>query len=910
MEGKNYKVSFLETLSAYNTAVTRISEIQDILEKLSEDITNVINSEDFTGTAADNIKTYASEIHLPLISAVATMLVDYQSKLLLYETNYFGIDSDYATKFNAETMAQVQEQVKQYLTDNETISSEMQTSLNSVSDIVSLPLPSKETVDFDLNWMIQKIDNLDESIVNYENLHSTDLDSLTDFIANLELFITYYQESIKPGDYKSGDCANNMYAYQLYESMQLSQEFLKNHEADINAAGEKLQQVADQMQADYDAACQARIDQGRAEIIKGLGVAFIGGVAIVASGGAATPLVAGALCMTGTCVFGYGLSNAMEGVDDVYYGMKGDLSSYAFNPLRDTIFMGNQEIYDLWGQANTIAVSILMPASSAYSEALAAGKTGFELSKAVYVAVAKEYAVNLLGDEATGLTVDFIDQHVGLNQTQQAAAEIFIGALIDPGTYESIGNFAGKFKAKPDGPSLNDIAHESLLPDNEINFTDFMSAEDAARYNAWNADCANGTHNNFPGLKDVDIEAWKFADGQIATATAMSRIDGSELLKLRSESVKVGADIPKVDTAEIGFGSAKTVSDGIVHPDQNTIANEHLKIVGRKAGYSDVVIERYIDCLESDVNYNIEKSAKYQWGDGWDELSPDDQQLLKDVVSDKAQTDKTLAKTKYNGAKTLLEFSNRFRQGEFDSEHYTLDDILNFKMDSKEGKFVAPKSYAGIRNAEYLPRADKFVSDQRIVDYVKELCPENKNITSCNNLQELADTLNKDSVKLELVTFQDASINGANILSFDGNFGNVSVSIESGGGTFCVPKSKLADYANKYSDICTYEGGEFNILDMERFGKEVLSGVPLDNKGGVYMITTEVPLNGANISMPSINNSGAYMEYFVSGGKLLSGELEITQKPLRDIISDSISSGTRDLVGTRDGINYTITCFQ
>ena len=52
------------------------------------------------------------------------------------------------------------------------------------------------------------------------------------------------------------------------------------------------------------------------------------------------------------------------------------------------------------------------------------------------------------------------------------------------------------------------------------------------------------------------------------------------------------------------------------------------------------------------------------------------------------------------------------------------------------------------------------------------------------------------------------------------------------------------------------------------------------------------------------------MDYFVSGGKLLSGELEITQKTLRDIISDSISSGTRDLVGTRDGINYTITCFQ
>ncbi|MBQ6463694.1 MAG: hypothetical protein IJJ59_10260 [Pseudobutyrivibrio sp.] len=68
-----------------------------------------------------------------------------------------------------------------------------------------------------------------------------------------------------------------------------------------------------------------------------------------------------------------------------------------------------------------------------------------------------------------------------------------------------------------------------------------MSSKAVARYNAWNAECANGPHNNFPGLKNGDIEAWKFSDGQIATATAMSRIDGSELLKLRGESIKVGA---------------------------------------------------------------------------------------------------------------------------------------------------------------------------------------------------------------------------------------------------------------------------------------------------------------------------------------------------------------------------------
>ena len=68
----------------------------------------------------------------------------------------------------------------------------------------------------------------------------------------------------------------------------------------------------------------------------------------------------------------------------------------------------------------------------------------------------------------------------------------------------------------------------------------------------------------------------------------------------------------------------------------------------------------------------------------------------------------------------------------------------------------------------------------------------------------------------------------------------------------------------------------------------MLSGVPLNSADGAYMITTKVPLNGTNISMPSVNSWSAYMDQFVSGGRLLSGEVEVTQKPLHDIISDAV----------------------
>lgn len=49
---------------------------------------------------------------------------------------------------------------------------------------------------------------------------------------------------------------------------------------------------------------------------------------------------------------------------------------------------------------------------------------------------------------------------------------------------------------------------------------------------------------------------------------------------------------------------------------------------------------------------------------------------------------------------------------------------------------------------------------------------------------------------------------------------------------------------------------------------------------------------------------------FVSGGRLLSGEVEVTQKPLHDIISDAVSSGSNELSGISDGVGYTISIMR
>ncbi|QFJ54668.1 GH-E family nuclease [Pseudobutyrivibrio xylanivorans] len=543
MQGKDYKVSFIDNMMAYQTASARIAEIQGILGTLSQNVTSIIESDAFTGAAADNIKAFAKEVHLPLITSVSYMLTEYHSKLMLYYSGYFNIDDDYATKFCAHTLDKYQKHATNYDNANIWVQNQISNSLSKVSDIISLNTPGMGSLSTDLQWMYNKINTLDSSIVNYENAHANDLDSINDFIANLDNFINYYKDNIAPGDYTSGDVSSNTYAYLLYQSTLASQEFLQGKEAELQDASEKLQEISERMQADYDAACQARIDQGRAEIIKGVAVCFVGAIAIIASAGAATPLVAGGLFITGSCTYLYGASNIAEGVDDVYYGMNGDLSSYAYNPIRDTVFMGNQQLYDFWGNANTMIAGTLTAANSAMLGGMAKGLTGTELTKTTFIAVGKNMTAGFLGDAATKVTVDALDARFNLNMTEEALLEIGLGIAFDPDTYETVGKVGSKLHGDTGTTpgSLTDAAHRSALPDNELNFADMMDPADAERYNNWANECANGTHAEFPGMSELDIQGFKVADAQLTTAGALAKVDGDALIALRGESVKVDA---------------------------------------------------------------------------------------------------------------------------------------------------------------------------------------------------------------------------------------------------------------------------------------------------------------------------------------------------------------------------------
>ena len=155
--------------------------------------------------------------------------------------------------------------------------------------------------------------------------------------------------------YQSGDLAKIDFAKELAIALDNSNRYLSNRKNIIEEADKRDKVRWEQIFA------KERRNKGIKNLIVGGITLLVGTAAIVATGGSAIPLVvlAGKICGTGTVA--YSVSNMTEAGQDVIYGSLGDNKTGAFNPIRDTVFLGNDKLYHGTGQIFTTGSSILIP---------------------------------------------------------------------------------------------------------------------------------------------------------------------------------------------------------------------------------------------------------------------------------------------------------------------------------------------------------------------------------------------------------------------------------------------------------------------------------------------------------------------------------------------------------------------
>ena len=368
------------------------------------------------------MRRYLVEVHGTLLQTLVNLMNDYSTNLLLYKDGYYQIDSSNHAKLPGQVFTRLHSDLK---SSRDNLKSEIEvlnTTKDKISDLVSYSGSSHTSTVMNYNFLMNQVKNLDNSIIQYESNHaSQDLVAFKELLSATKALIAEHAGKTRTvGTYQSGDFAK-------LQSVQRFAIAYQQATKQMESRVERVQAAQERDKARFEAL--ARSDKGWKDMAVSALTIIVGVTAIVVTLGSATPLVvAGGIVGLGTTA--YGASNMYEADQDIKLGNAGDIQTKAGNPIRDTLFMGNDKLYHDVGNIFVTASAIMIPIGQ--TQSVVKGVTQFAIGEAgAYTAgqVAYHGTKLLGGSEEDAQTANFIGNIVGGYAVASAASKFSLNKV-------------------------------------------------------------------------------------------------------------------------------------------------------------------------------------------------------------------------------------------------------------------------------------------------------------------------------------------------------------------------------------------------------------------------------------------------------------------------------------------------
>ena len=368
------------------------------------------------------MRTYLVEVHGTLLQTLVNLMNDYSTNLLLYKDGYYQIDGDLHTKLPSKVFTNLHSALKSSRDDLKGEIELLNTTKDKISDLVSYEGSSHTSTVMNYNFLMNQLKNLDTSITQYESNHaSQDLVAFKELLSATKALVAEHAGKTRTvGTYQSGDFAK-------LKSVQRFAIAYKQATQQMESRVERVQAAQERDKVRFEAL--ARSDKGWKDMAVSALTIIVGVTAIVVTLGSATPLVvAGGIVGLGTTA--YGASNMYEADQDIKLGNAGDIQTKAGNPIRDTLFMGNDKLYHDVGNVFVTASAIMIPIGQ--TQSVVKGLTQFAIGEAgAYTAgqVAYHGTKLLGGSEEDAQTANFIGNIVGGYAASSAASKFSLNKV-------------------------------------------------------------------------------------------------------------------------------------------------------------------------------------------------------------------------------------------------------------------------------------------------------------------------------------------------------------------------------------------------------------------------------------------------------------------------------------------------
>ena len=420
----SYKIKFDDITSVQVESQKTMNAWEEAIASLNKAMSDFINNQNLQGQAISSMRRYLVEVHGTLLQTLVNLMNDYSTNLLLYKDGYYQIDGDLHTKLPSKVFTNLHSALKSSRDDLKSEIEVLNTTKDKISDLVSYEGSSHTSTVMNYNFLMNQLKNLDTSITQYESNHaSQDLVAFKELLAATKALITEHAGKTRTvGTYQSGDFAK-------LKSVQRFAIAYKQATQQMESRVERVQAAQERDKVRFEAL--ARSDKGWKDMAVSALTIIVGVTAIVVTLGSATPLVvAGGIVGLGTTA--YGASNMYEADQDIKLGNAGDIQTKAGNPIRDTLFMGNDKLYHDVGNIFVTASAIMIPIGQ--TQSVVKGVTQFAIGEAgAYTAgqVAYHGTKLLGGSEEDAQTANFIGNIVGGYAVSSAASKFSLNKVKD-----------------------------------------------------------------------------------------------------------------------------------------------------------------------------------------------------------------------------------------------------------------------------------------------------------------------------------------------------------------------------------------------------------------------------------------------------------------------------------------------
>ena len=387
-----------------------IQQWGESLKQLQESIATFANQSELQGEAMTSAKSYMTEVHGTFIQTLAQLMNEYTASFLLYKDGYYQIDTHNHAELPEDVYKGLYSDLGKSKQRFEQQLEQLTTAKLRVAGLVNYQGTSHTKTKFTYEKLMKDIKHLDESITQYEEMHvRQDLQAFKELLAATKSLLAEHSSRDRSmGSYQVGDFRQLPSMNRFMLAAQKSAIYLNDHMPQIQAAQEREQLRVESIYA------EERGKQGAMNLVFSVLTMVASATALVISGGTMWPIVTSAFKYGAMAMFMYGASNSIEAGQNIYYGLSGDGKSFAMNPIRDTLFLGNGELYHSLGQIFSLTTGVFIPIAQTQSIAQGISQFFWGTVGSIATGQAAYHGTKLLGgNEETAQLMNLIGNFIG-----------------------------------------------------------------------------------------------------------------------------------------------------------------------------------------------------------------------------------------------------------------------------------------------------------------------------------------------------------------------------------------------------------------------------------------------------------------------------------------------------------------